>query len=240
MTLEQQGAKKVLAIIPARGGSKGIPGKNLKKIEGRSLIEHAFDCAREAKSPLTVVLSTDDAEILQHGRQMGIELVERPAELATDQAKVIDAIKHCLHQMESRKGARYEIVVLLQPTSPIRNGEDLDAVLRLFDRPEVESVISVVSANEVHPARMYEMADNKLVPLDKRYETANRQIIRPVYYRNGCFYAIRRETMLRENTLMPQNKTPYVMPASRLCNIDEPVDLIIAKALVKAWKEGKI
>ncbi len=231
---------KVLFIIPARGGSKGIPGKNLKRIAGKTLIEHAYDCAKAATHPLTTVLSSDDARILEHGETLGMELVVRPEHLASDRAKVTDAILHCLYEMENRKKCRYEIVILLQATSPIRSGKDLDTVIGLFEDDAVENVISVVCSNEMHPARMYRLEEEKLVPLEAKYESANRQEINPVYYRNGCFYAVRRKVLVEQKTLMSKNKTPYIMPWSQLCNIDEPVDLIVAEALMKAWKEGKI
>ncbi len=232
--------KRILCIIPARGGSKGIPGKNLKKIDGKTLIEYAWASTHHSVNDLTVVLSSDDDAILKHAEDIGLETVRRPLELATDEAPVVAAVRHCLYVMEQRKEVTFDLIVLLQPTSPIRTSKDLDKVIALLDKGDVEGVISVVPSNEVHPARMYRLEDNKLLPLIEKQEGARRQEIAPVYYRNGCYYAVRRTAFLEQNTLMPEKKYAYIMPSALLCNIDEPVDLIIAEALIKAWKNNTI
>ncbi len=230
----------VLVIIPARGGSKGIPGKNLVKIYGKTLIEYAAQCVKEARNPyLDAVLSSDDEKILNHGKEIGLNVSKRPKKLAEDQSNVVDTVLFTLNEWENKWKKKYDIIILLQPTSPIRTGKDLDKIIDMFGNPDINSVISVVPLNEMHPARMYKINNDKLESFLKEFETLRRQEIPPAYYRNGCFYAIRKNILLKEKTLMPENKTPYIMEAKWLCNIDEPMDLEIAKVKIKLWKAEK-
>jgi len=232
--------KNVLVIIPARGGSKGITGKNLVKIYGKTLIEYAAQCVKEARYPyLDAVLSSDDEKILEHGKVIGLDISKRPKELAGDHSNVVDTVIFTLNEVETKWKKKYDIIILLQPTAPIRSGEDLDNIIKMFTTPATEAVISVVPLNEMHPARMYKINNDKLEPFLKEFETLRRQDIPPAYYRNGCFYAIRKNILLKEKTLMPENKTPYIMEAKWLCNIDEPMDLEIAKVKIKLWQEKK-
>ena len=137
-----------------------------------------------------------------------------------------------------KDGEVYDILILLQITSPIRTGKNVDDIIEMFEQdPSLSGVISVVPMHDVHPARMYRLDDsNLMLPLNPEWETARRQDIPPVYYRNGCIYAIRTDLLKLNKTLMPEGKKGYVMPVEWLANIDDERDLIITEALIKHLK----
>jgi len=132
----------------------------------------------------------------------------------------------------------FDLIVLLQVTSPLRTGEDVDRVVEMFEKdPSLDGVISVVEAKEMHPARMYQLSDEGwMKSIVEEGETANRQTLPKVYCRNGCLYAVRPQAMIRENSIMVQNKKAYIMPSEWLANIDEERDFLITEALFKLWK----
>ena len=129
--------------------------------------------------------------------------------------------------------------MLLQPTAPIRTSENIDeAIMLLVAAGNTNSVISVVAMNDIHPARMYWKKDDTLVSILPEFEQSRRQDIPPAYYRNGSIYLVRRNAFEQEHSLMIKPITPYIMPLDWLLNIDEPRDMIIADALIPAWKKG--
>ena len=136
----------------------------------------------------------------------------------------------------------FDLIILLQPTSPIRTGRDIDQVIEMFENdPALDGVISVVPMDDMHPARMYNIDEEKrMTPFLTDGETSQRQDLAPVYYRNGCIYAVRKDAFLKEHTLMVKKKKAYVMPLGHLANIDDERDLIIADVLVKLWKENQL
>jgi CMP-N,N'-diacetyllegionaminic acid synthase len=229
---------RILSIIPARGGSKGVPGKNVKLLGGKPLIAHAIECAIECKIVSKIVVSTDSIEIKEIAENYNVEVVKRPSELANDTSNVVTAIKHAYEFINEE----FDIIVLLQPTSPLRTSKDLENVIRLLEEnQDSDGVISVVPMDDVHPARMYNLADdNSLVPFLANGETERRQDLNPVYYRNGCFYAVRTKAFFKQKTLMVQNKLAYVMNPDWLTNIDTPRDFKIATFLYEDWKNENI
>jgi CMP-N,N'-diacetyllegionaminic acid synthase len=229
---------KVLAIIPARGGSKGVKRKNIRVLDGMPLIAHAIRCAKESSKVSYFVVSTDDQEISDVARQYEAPVIMRPDELANDEAPMLPVLLHALNVVEKRTGLDFDLIVLLQATSPLRTGEDVDNVIEMFEKdPLLDGVISVVEAKEMHPARMYRLSEEGWMDsIVEEGETANRQTLPPVYCRNGCLYAVRTQAMIRENAIMVKNKKAYIMPSEWLANIDEERDFIITEALFKLWK----
>ncbi|MFN3754442.1 cytidylyltransferase domain-containing protein [Flavobacterium sp.] len=225
---------KVLVIIPARGGSKGVPKKNIKILGDKPLIAHAIDCAKASRKTTRIVVSTDSAEIAEVSKQFGSEVIFRLEDLATDTSNVVTAVAHVYQELKED----FDIIVLLQPTSPLRTGADLDNIIALFEKDKkTNSVISVIPMDDMHPARMYNLSSNdELIPLLQDLETARRQDLEPVYYRNGCFYAVRTTAFLEHNSFMVTDKKAYVMNADWLANIDTPRDFKIAEILYQDWK----
>lgn len=231
---------KVLAIIPARGGSKGVKNKNIRLVAGEPLIAYAIESARESQLLTRFVVSTDSPHIAAIASDRRCPVLIRPPELALDDTPIAPVMKQVLGVCQEQFKEQYDILVLLQPTSPIRSGKDIDAVIRMFDDKRTDAVVSVVAMHDIHPARMYRLSlDNELLPLDQRFEASRRQDIEPVYYRNGAIYAIRKETFLAKETLMVPNKKAYIMPLEQLVNIDDERDLAVAEVLVKLWKNAR-
>jgi N-acylneuraminate cytidylyltransferase len=222
---------KVLGIIPARGGSKAIPRKNLALLGDRSLLEWA--CVAATHSNLNrVVISTDDVEIASLGAALGAEVpFLRPPELSGDTAPTIDAVLHAIDSLLEQ----YDAVMVLQPTTPFRTTEDINKCLALLNESNADSVISVVDVGGHHPARMKYIDDGFLVdpPFAELGENQRRQELRRMYLRNGAVYLTRTE-IVRRGTLKGERSLAYVMPAERSINIDEPFDLMVAQALFQS------
>jgi len=224
---------KVLAIIPARGGSKGVPGKNIKLLGGKPLIAHAIECAQNSNKVSKVIVTTDSEEIIEIAQKYNSEVIKRPSDLADDKSNVVSAVVHVLEQLNME----YDLIILLQPTSPLRTSSDLDAIVSIFETENIDGVISVVPFDDYHPARMYNLGDDlTLTPFINEGETSRRQDLNPVYYRNGCFYAVKKEVFQREKSFMVKNKKAYVMDANWLVNIDSHRDFKIAELLYDEWK----
>ncbi len=231
-----------LGVIPARGGSKGVPGKNLRRVGSATLLAHAVRAAQEARTLARVVVSTDDAEIEGAAGALGVDVLPRPAELAQDETPMAPVLVHALESLERHHSERYDAVVLLQPTSPIRTGAQIDQAVKMLSADDrADSIISVCAMEDVHPARMYEIAEEaSLRPLDPSLEQVNRQDLPTVYYRNGAIYAVRRSTLVERGRVMGTSARALVMPTAWLANVDDERDLIVADALVRAWEAGAL
>jgi CMP-N,N'-diacetyllegionaminic acid synthase len=226
---------RVLGVIPARGGSKGVPRKNLRPVAGQPLVAHAIRSAQESERLSTFLTTTDDEEIARVASACGSPVLRRPPGLAADETSMVDVVLHALSHAEHETGDEYEAVALLQPTSPVRTGKDIDAALEILETdPEVDAVISVVPTEDEHPARMYRMdGRGELVSFWPTLETAQRQDLPALYYRNGAIYAVRRVVLVEKRTMMGDRKRPYVMSREQLVNVDDERDLVIAEAVVQ-------
>jgi CMP-N,N'-diacetyllegionaminic acid synthase len=227
---------KVTAIIPARGGSKGVPEKNKKVICGKPLIEYTIEAALASEFLGEIYVSSDDHEIIEIAEQYSRVLIHHREDfMATDTSPVGETVNEIIATQDI--GA----VMVLQPTAPIRTGENIDATIRILnDHPAVNSVISVVEMNDIHPARMYWKREESLVPIMPELEILRRQDIPPAYYRNGSIYLTRKEVFLDGHSFVSKPIMPYIMPFNWLLNIDEPRDILIAEALIPAWIAGDI
>lgn len=224
---------KVLVVIPARGGSKGIPKKNIKELGGKPLISHTIECAIASKLVTQIVVTTDADDIMSVAESYPITTIKRPAELSDDYSNVVDAAMHAYQMLDEN----FDVLILLQPTAPFRTTKDLDEVIKMFEDVDLEGVISVVPMNEIHPARMYELdSQSKMSSLLPNGESLRRQDIKPVYYRNGCFYAVRVDAFLKQKKFMVENKKAYIMNPEWLINIDTPRDFMLAQLLFNEWK----
>lgn len=224
----------VLAVIPARGGSKSIPGKNLAMLDGRPLIAHTIEVARLLPEIDRVVVSTDSPEIAAAARRYGAETpFLRPAELARDDTPGIDPVIHAVQWLEEHEGYHADWVLCLQPTSPLRSAEDVREALRVAAAREADAVVSVVPARH-HPywTRRVE-ADGRLVPfLPDAPQVARRQDLPPAYALNGAIYLVRSDVLLQRRTWYTDRTYAVVMPPERSVDIDTPFDLDLAAALL--------
>ena len=223
-----------LGIIPARGGSKGVPRKNIKDLGGMPLIAYTIRTALE--SNLTkVIVSTDDEEIAKIARNFGAEVpFLRPNILSDDFSKSIDVAKHALIEIENIDKKRYDAVMYLQPTTPFRNVQDINTSINLLSLNEnADSVISVVDVEGHHPARMKYIEKGFLLDPEfcEETENQNRQELRPMFIRNGAIYLSRRETILN-NSFKGKVCLANLMPSSRSINIDNHDDFEYAKYII--------
>jgi CMP-N,N'-diacetyllegionaminic acid synthase len=225
---------KIIAIIPARGGSKGVPGKNKMPVDGKPLITYSIDAALQSKLLAEIWVSSNDPEVLQlAGGFPEVKIHEREEAIAGDNSPVADTVDAIIKQ------SGCDAIMLLQPTAPIRTSENIDEAIRLLEaNNHINSVISVVAMNDIHPARMYWKDNGQLISILPEFELVRRQDIPPAYYRNGSIYLVRREAFEMQHSLMVKPTLPYEMPLNWLLNIDESRDMIIAEALIPAWKNG--
>lgn len=219
--------RKILAIIPARGGSKGIPHKNIIDLHGKPLIVYSIEAALASKYIDYVLVSTDDMEIAEISKKYGAKVpFLRPAELASDTAKTIDAIMHAINTMKEN-GAYFDDLVLLQPTEPLRTAEDIDDALKTYYCHDCTSLASVSEVDD-HPILIRTIEDDVSKPLLNMCSTCRRQDM-PKYYRvNGCIY-INSIDEINEQTSFNDNTIAYIMDKSHSVDIDELSDLSLAE-----------
>ena len=217
---------RVLALIPARGGSKGVPDKNTRRLAGRSLLEYAAAAAVASGVVDRIVLSTDSDRIAAEGRRVGVEVpFVRPADLARDDTPMLPVIEHALDALET-DGWLADIVVLLQPTSPLRRPEHIrDAVRKLRDSG-ADSVVTVVEVpRHFSPDYVMRMDDGRLEPfLPEGAGVTRRQDARSAFARDGTVYAFWRRTVRERHNIYGRDCRPLVLPSEDVVTIDSPGD----------------
>ena len=211
---------KILALIPARGGSKGIPRKNIKLLGGKPLIAWTIEAALASQLIDAVVVSTDDAEIACISRAYGAQVpFLRPQELARDDTPGILPALHALDQLPE-----FDVIVLLQPTSPLRTTSDIDHCIRLAQTHNARSVVSVVEPKN-HPNWMFSLdPEQRLCKLTNDPIGTRRQDLTPVYALNGAVYYAHADWLRQHNTFMHTDTLGYIMPKERSLDIDTPLD----------------
>jgi CMP-N-acetylneuraminic acid synthetase len=227
--------EKIVAVIPARGGSKGIPRKNLNTVLGKPLIAYTIEAALKAQTLAKVIISTDDEQIRAVSQDYGAEVpFLRPSHLATDTAPGISVLQHAIMYLAEQEAYLTDIVVCLQPTSPLRSAEDIDTAVKLCLDSGADSVVSLCQAKH-HPYWMKKIVDGRVHPLMNEIENhyTRRQDLPPVYRLNGALYVIRRKVLLEENSVLGEHTLAYIMPEERSIDIDTPSDLKFAELLIK-------
>lgn len=227
---------KVLVIIPAREGSKRIPGKNFKKFLGKPLIAYTVEQALSLKFVDRVVVDTDSAIIAKIAKKFGAEVpLLRPAHLATDQAQVVDSIINLLDFLKSQENYAPDYVMILQTTSPLREQSDIEACWQFIQKTGATTVLTVAST---HP-RFYHLGEgNKLVLVNgTEKKSTNIQDWQPGYILNGCFvYIIKTENLLKEKKVITADTRAVVCPKWRSVDLDDPEDWAVAEVLYKNKK----
>lgn len=221
---------KVLGIITARGGSKGIPGKNLKMLGGKPLIEHTIDAVEDCALD-RVILSTDDPKIAAVAREHGVDVpFMRPAELARDETPHLPVIQHAVKFLQDQ-GYRPDVVLILQPTSPLRSAIDIAGALRMLEVSGADSVVSVTEVSvHANPMRMLRIDEQGLATLFVTGEPVRKRINRrqdlpQAFVMNGAVYACRTECLFAaEPSLYGDRVVAFPMPADRSLSIDTPED----------------
>jgi len=228
---------KIISIIPARGGSKGLPKKNIKSFAGKPLISYTIECAIESKQFNKIIVSTESSEIAEISKKYNVEIIKRPMSLAQDDSSIIPVIYHVMDQLEQEFNES-TIIVLLQPTSPLRIAEDIKFSIKKFFENECESLISVVEV--LHPPHWFLKVNNGFLKplLGKENLKRKRQDFEKIYLPNGAIFIAKFETLKKYNSFFSSSTIPYVMPFERSIDIDVEIDFILAELLYRKKRNG--
>jgi len=224
----------VLGLVPARGGSKGVPGKNVRPLAGHTLLEYTARAARESGVLDRVILSTDSPEIADAGRRAGLEVpFMRPAALAGDDTPMLPVIQHVLAET-ARSGWSPDVIVLLQPTSPLRRPEHIRDAVNVLRDTSADSVVTVVEVpRHLSPDYVMRIDEGRLKPfLPEGARITRRQDARPAYSRDGTVYAFRRATVERFGGIYGDDCRPLLIDANESLSIDSPADWDEAERLL--------
>ena len=232
---------RILALIPARGGSKGVPRKNVRLVGGKPLISYTIKTALAARHLFhRILVSTDDEEIAAVSEQYGAEVpFRRPVELAGDTVPTIPVAQHAVQFVEQQDDILLDWVFILQPTDPFRTVKDLEKGLELALSGPCDSVISVVRVYETHPVFMKQIKDGQLVNfgVEAPEGTRRQDCEPPAYMSNGAVYLTRRDVIMEQNSIWGTVTRPYIMPAERSVNVDSELDLKLIEVLMKEKKQ---
>lgn len=225
--------RRVLGLVPARGGSKGIPGKNITDLAGDPLIAYSIEAGNESNVIDSVVVSTDDEEIAAVAEECGARVpFQRPPDLATDESPTSPVVAHALETLAER-GETYDDIVLLQPTSPLRTGAHIDEAYDLYTSEEADSLISAYPTTETR----WGITGNGAVQLNYKVEGKRRQDREPEYVVNGAIYVTDVEEYRESEELITGTTVIYEMNEIDSIDIDVPFDLWLAEQILMEWYE---
>ncbi len=229
----------MIAIIPARGGSKGIPRKNIKLLNGKPLIAYTIEAALQAKSITRVIVSTEDQEIAEIAKKYGAEIpFMRPKELAMDNSSATDLYIYIINQLEKIINKKIESFIALLPTSPLRTGKDIDRAVQIFLEKKADSVLSVNEAPH-HPSWFLKLSeDGRLTSFfNKPMSMKNRQEEQKTFIPNGAIYVLKTSILKNQKTYYTNKTYAYILPSERSIDIDNPIDFTLAEILIKKLDE---
>lgn len=223
---------KFLAIIPARGGSKSIPKKNVKPFLGKPLIFYTIEAAQKSGVFERIIVSTDDGEIARISREYGAEVIDRPAELAADTSPTEDALIHVLDVLKKKEGYEPTVVMTLEPTSPLRSVETIKGVIDLYKTTDADSVMTVEKEHECH---MY-LKEGKVKFLIEN-PPRRRQDREPIFKENGGTYLTETDVLREKRKVLGNNLYGYVLPKEETADINDIFDFQLAQEIWKIKKE---
>lgn len=221
----------ILGIIPARGGSKGFPRKNLALLKGRPLLSYTCEAALRSRTLTGVILSTDDPEMERVGRECGVDVpFIRPADLAKDDTAMVDVIQHAVLWIRENRRETPDILVVLQPTSPLRRAEHIDGAVELLSAKDADTVVSVIEVpHQFSPVSLMSISEGRLVPASSGTSIFRRQDKPKIYARNGpAVLATRRETV-EAGSLYGATILPLEMSRADSIDIDSAEDMALAE-----------
>lgn len=221
----------VVSIITARGGSKGIPHKNIKLLNGKPLIEYSIDESLSSKLINETYVTSEDKDIIQISMKSGANIIYRPLELAQDDSSSVDVILHSLNYLEINNKLP-DFFVLLQPTSPLRTSKDIDNAINLFINNDCDALVSVCELE--HNALLNLTIKNNFLEsnCDEKFLNMRRQELPTFYSPNGAIYIIKTKVIQKEKTFFPKKTIPYIMPQERSVDLDTEFDFKLAEFLL--------
>ena len=224
----------MLTIIPARGGSKGLPRKNIAMLNGKPMLAYSIEEALKSQLINRYVVSTDDEEIRLAAEAYGAETIERPSHLALDDTPTWDALRHALLQCEEEDG-EYDLIADIRCTNPLKTAKDIDGAIGKLIRTGADSVIGVAKLEDHHPYRIKRLFKDRILDFGgPEPDGFNRQDLKPdAYIRNGSIYISRRATFMEGVHIRGSDETrPWVMPPERSVNVDTELDLLLVETLL--------
>ncbi|MHA2287928.1 MAG: acylneuraminate cytidylyltransferase family protein [Promethearchaeota archaeon] len=232
--LDSNSTQKILAIIPARGGSKRIRNKNLVDLCNKPLISYSILAAKSSKYIDRTIVSTDEESIAEVSETYGAEVLKRPRNLALDDTPTIDVVLHALSAL-NEKNYTPSLIVLLQPTSPLRTTNDIDNAITLFLNGNSETLISVCES-EHSPFWSLKIKDGYLEPIfGKKYFNKRSQDLEKVFRPNGAIYITKPEIINKYKSFYTENIVSFIMPSERSIDIDDEIDLMLAELILKKF-----
>ncbi|HII29722.1 TPA: N-acetylneuraminate synthase, partial [Candidatus Woesearchaeota archaeon] len=223
---------RVIAIIPARGGSKRVPRKNIRLLAGKPLIYYTIREAKKSGLIGRLIVSTDDKEIKGVCKGLGVEVIIRPEELARDSTPMIPVLQHVISALKGSEAYECDIVVVLQPTSPLRRAEDIDNTIKKLLETGADSAETFCEVTE-HPATMFSLdRAGNAKPIDRENYTKRSQELPMLYKENGAVYAVKTETLMKENRLYGRNHKAVIMPKERSLDIDDMTDFKLVELIM--------
>ena len=225
----------VLGVITARGGSRGIPRKNIMDLLGKPLIAYTIDAAKKSQLLTSCLVSTDDEEIGAVCKKLGADVpFMRPKELAEDASASVDVLIHALEWVKEHRNETFDYAMILQPTSPLRTAEDIDSAISIAAQTGADSVMSMVELIDFSVPKLKRIEGDKILPLfeNEGKQSAHRTEGDPVYKRNTAIYLTKTE-FLKKRDLFGIDSRAYIMPRDRSVDINDAVDWYIAAALLK-------
>lgn len=233
--------KRVIAIVPARSGSKGIPNKNMRTIGGHTLIGLVGICLQKLSWIDSSVITTDSEDYAREGEKFGLAApFFRPHELSTDAAGAVETITHALIESERHYNTKYDIILIIEPTSPLRRAEDIEQATRKLIDCGGDSVVTVsLLCSKYHPAKALAQKSKKLLFYEARgAQIVSRQSLDSLYWRNGVCYALTRECLLEKKAIFTDKTFPLIIDRE-VVNIDDPIELEWADFLYKREKNDR-
>jgi len=230
-----------LAVITARSGSRGIPGKNIRLLGGRPLIEYTIEAASRCRRLTDTIVSTDSEEIADIARRAGATVpFLRPGHLAQDDTPHLPVIQHALTEMERLRDTQYDLVVTLQPTSPFRLPEDIDRTIGILLETGADSAVSVCEMPAAsHPIKAKRLEENLVVPYCvPEPEGLRRQDLPPAYRRSGAVYVARRALVIESGRFYGNRVAAHVVPGERSIDIDSEQDWVVAEYMLERLRAG--
>jgi CMP-N-acetylneuraminic acid synthetase len=227
--------RSCLAVVPARGGSKGVKNKNIRRLLGKPLISYTIEEAKKCKAIGRIVVSTDSCRIRDVAVKCGAHApFLRPGSLAKDSTAMYPVIAHAVRLMEAA-GEKFQIILILQPTSPLRKASDIEKAIKILTKTGADSVVGVC-ASEHSPFWMRSVKRGRVYPLMKGTEYARRQDLPKAYRVNGAMYATKRDVLLRQKRILGRDTRALIMPAERSVDIDTNADFKLAESVLRRRK----
>ena len=226
----------ILAIIGARGGSRGVPGKNILQISGKPLLAWTIEAAQASKFISSIIVSTDDDKIINVAKQYEVEVLKRPLKLATDKSPAVPFMLHAIKNFQKNHNYLPNIIMLLQPTSPLRTGKHIDEAISLMFKKKADAVLSVKKIDKQHLKTFLVKKDYLTPAVNKNFPFMSRQLLPEIYTSNGAIYGMYTKKFIKIKKLFTAKTVPYLMDYDSSMDLDYPEEIPLIERLLAKIK----